>query len=72
MNKKRLKDRRVQKTGTSYQDRIILETPPTGLAAVHTVAAGGHDQNCAGEGDHQHPKKKLIAGKNIDSKSSSK
>ena len=33
MNKKRLKDRRVQKTGTSYQDRIILETPPTGLAA---------------------------------------
>ena len=52
MNKKRLKDRRVQKTGTSYQDRIILETPPTCLAAVHTVAAGGHDQNGAGEGDH--------------------
>jgi hypothetical protein len=44
MNKRRLEDRRVQETGTSDQGRIILDNPTTGLAAVPTVAASGHEQ----------------------------
>ena len=58
MNKNRLEDRRVQETDTSDQGRIILDNPTTGLAAVPTVAASGHEQDGAGKGDNQHPNKK--------------
>ena len=48
MNKKRLEGRRLQETGTSDQGRIILDNRTTGLAAVPTVGASGHEQGGAG------------------------